>query len=291
MDVTSRAGRPLRYRILGPLEVYFGERNLAPSAAKVLTVLAFLLVHANEVLTVTDLTEELWGDCPPRRSKAAIQTYVYQLRRLFARLAEESGGPYQDELTTRGNGYLLRIDPSALDLNLLEERKRLGRRALAAGDNRSAADLFRQCLDLWRGHALADVDCGPALELEIARLEECRVNTAELKLEADLRLGQHDSAVGQLARLTSQYPLRESFQAQFMLALYRSGRRADALSAFDRLRHTLASELGVDPSPRVQRLHSRILTADSTLDHPASADAHAWAFGSGSGERINQIAV
>jgi DNA-binding SARP family transcriptional activator len=264
-------------QVLGPLEVRHGETSIVPSAAKPRTILALLGLSSNQFVDVATLMREVWGDRPPKSAATAVQTYVWQLRKLIGEAVGSADA--SDVLVTKSFGYLLAIGPDELDLGRLERAKQAGRRALAAGDFLTATSKFQDCLRMWRGRALADVQCGPALELEVNRMEECRINTTELKVEAELRLGQHDGVLGTLTSRIVEHPLRESFHAQHMLALHRCGRRAEALGAYHQLRHRLVSELGIEPSAQVQRLHGRILSADPALDNPGAPDSHAWNFG------------
>lgn len=254
--------------VLGPLLVEQVEayRLLPPSKPR--QVLALLALNAGSLVTVTAIVRELWGDAPPRSWATTVQTYVMQVRRLLVTVL----GPGSDAkqlLVTRAPGYLLRLDPERLDLTRFERRAAEGRAALQLGeDDARAARLLSDALQLWRGPALADLGAGPLLEVQVRRLTERRLATLGLWIEAELNLGHHREMVGELTALVAQHPLDEHFHAQLMLALYRAGRKSEALSAFHRLREMLVGDLGLEPSAQVRRLQEAILGCDPALDAP-----------------------
>ncbi|MEO3977557.1 AfsR/SARP family transcriptional regulator [Streptomyces sp. CAU 1734] len=260
----------MEIRVLGPLVAQLEHTSVVPSAAKPRQVLALLALHPGQVVTVSTLLDELWGDAPPRTAPATLQTYIRQLRRMLAAALDPSGvrGP-KDVLCTRYGGYALDVS-AAVDATEFQRLCVTGQTALREGADAEASQLLHRALALWRGPALADVQIGRALEVETLRLEETRLCALDGRIEADLRLGRHAALLGELTALAAQHPLHETVHAQLMLALYRSGRTSHALSAYQRLRRSLIRELALEPSPRLQRLHQAILESDPGLELPDS---------------------
>ena len=253
----------MELRILGPLEAVAEGRVVDIRGQKQRELLAILAVHANEVVSADRLIDELWGESPPASAVKTLQAYVSRLRKTLG------GG----SLTTHGHGYSLALAPGELDAErfatLLEE----GRRALAAGEPDRAAGTLDAALALWRGPALADFTYASFAQPAIARLDELRLAAREERVEADLARGRHAEVIGELEQLVAQNPLRERPRAQLMLALYRSGRQAEALQVYQEGRRTLAEELGLEPSQALQRLERQILEHDPALA-PAISEAH-----------------
>ncbi|MCX3061387.1 AfsR/SARP family transcriptional regulator [Streptomyces beihaiensis] len=245
-------------------------RTVTPSAAKVRVVLATLLVRSNEVVSVDGLIDELWGEDPPRTAMTTLQVYVSQLRKLLGDVEPEFG---REALLTRPPGYLLRVDPDQLDLAVFEKLHRDGREAMEHGDAAGAADLQRRALALWRGPLLSDTPHGSLLHNMAVRLTEVRNAALEQRMRAELQLGHHQELLGELQSLTDELPMHEEFHAHLMVALYRTGRQADALRTFSKLRRTLVDELAIEPGRRLQQLHSRILTGDVSLLSPSGQRA------------------
>jgi len=241
-------------RLLGPLEVDVAGRPVAVRRQKQRALLALLALRAGEVVSTDRLVDELWGETPPKSAVGSLQNLVSELRKALT----------PDVLITRAPGYLLDIERDAVDAHRFE---RLTREAGEAGPEQRAA-LLRQALALWRGPALADVQLERSVPGEAARLEELRASTWEDRLEAELELGRHSQLIGDLESLVSRHPLRERPIGLLMLALYRSGRQADALETYRQARERLVDELGIDPSPELQRLEQEILRQDSELDLP-----------------------
>jgi DNA-binding SARP family transcriptional activator len=248
----------MRFGLLGPLAVWLDGQPARVGGLKQRSVLAVLLLEANGVVSRDRLIDALWGDSPPPSASAALDAYVYRLRKLVG----------SDRLTRRGSGYVLRVGPGELDAGEFESLVAGGRAALAAGDAGGAARQLREALALWRGPALADLAGQPFADNEIARLEEVRLGALEDRIEADLILGRHDSVVSELRALVSSHPLRERLHGQLMTALYRGGRQAAALEAYQAARRTLADEFGIDPAPALQRLEIAILRQDPALEPP-----------------------
>ena len=255
----------LRIEILGPFSAHFGHLAVTPSAAKQRQILALLALNAGRVVTVPTLTEELWGDYPPRSSATTLQTYVMQLRNRLAAAAQDRRDARQ-LLSTAHSGYLLDAQPCRTDVEEFEQLARAGRGAAEDGDQRTASELLGRTLALWRGPALVDVRVGRVLELEATSLNESRLGVLERRIKADLALGRHADMLGELTVLAARNPMNENFCALLMTALYRSGHVARALEAFQRLRAVLRDELGVEPCPRLQRVQQAILAGDPALE-------------------------
>jgi DNA-binding SARP family transcriptional activator/pimeloyl-ACP methyl ester carboxylesterase len=247
------------FRILGPLEVRDGDRSVRLRGGKERALLGLLLVNANRTLALDRIVDDLWGDDVPETAQKMVQIYVSKLRKVLPPGA----------LHTRPPGYGLVLEPDLIDLHRFEQLLAEARVALEAGRAAQAADGFRAALELWRGPALAEFAAEPFASGETARLEELRVSALEGRLEADLQLGRHHDLVGEFEALTARYPLRENLRRQQMLALYRSGRQAEALAAYQNARHELADQLGIEPSPALRDLERRILQQDPRLELPA----------------------
>jgi predicted ATPase/DNA-binding SARP family transcriptional activator len=245
----------IEFGILGPLEVRRDGAPVAVGAAKQRALLAILLLRPNEVVSRDRLIDELWGEHPPGTAAHALEVYVSNLRRALGR----------DVVATRAGGYALAVEPEAVDAVRFEVLLRRGRAELAR-DAGSAAETLRTALALWRGPALADVTYEAFAQSEVARLEELRVVAIEERVEADLRLGNHAHVIPELEAAVRAHPLRERLRGQLMLALYRSGRQADALASYLQGRETLLDELGLEPSVELRELQAAILRQDPALD-------------------------
>ncbi|WP_333768950.1 AfsR/SARP family transcriptional regulator [Streptomyces sp. IBSBF 2435] len=262
----------MEFAILGPLRVYEQDRFYAPTAPKQRQLLALLLLNANQVVSTSTCIEELWEDNPPNTAMSTLQSYILQLRHKLRQVPRiGSLQAARRILETRGGGYLLSVRCDALDVNVFADLVRDGRAALSKDDAR-ASRLLGQALTMWNGAALADVTAGPILRTHLVGLEESRISVQEQRIEADLRLGRHHDLLGELSSLTNQYPTHENLHAQFMLALYRSGRRIQALGVVQRLRKVLHDELGLEPSPRIRHLHQAILACDPSIEAPEQPD-------------------
>lgn len=260
-------GADMDIRVLGPLELICGGRSVAPTAPKPRSVLALLLLHADQTVPVADLVCELWGDEPPASAMTTLQTYVLHLRKLLAAgLSLPASEVASSVLLTTPGGYMFRSGTATFDLPRYHQLAADGRRALAAGQNAIAAELLLKAQNLWRGPVLTDVHAGPKLQPQIKRLQESRLATVEQGIEARLRLGHHQEMLSELAGLTAQYQLHENLHAQFMVALHRSGRRQEALAVFQQLRTTMIEQLGLEPSKRLHLLQQAILADDPTLE-------------------------
>jgi len=250
----------MEFRILGPLEVADGSRLNLIAGARQRSLLAFLLLRRNEVVAFDLLLEELWGEQAYASAQNALQAAVSRLRRALP----------QDRLVTESGGYLLRLARDELDAERFEQLLGDGRAALSAEDAHKAAELLRLSLSLWRGAALADFLYEPFAQTEIARLEDLRLDALQARIDADLALGRHAELVAELEALVADHPLRERMRGQLMLALYWSGRQADALEVYRATRTMLLDELGLEPGPELRELERRILAQDPALELPAA---------------------
>jgi len=249
--------QPIEFRVLGPFEVWAGGRALELKRRKQRALLALLLLHAGEVVSTDRLIEELWAGKPPKAAVGSLQNLVSDLRKALGR----------DLVLTRQPGYVLDVEPEQVDLHRFE---RLVAQASEGGDAERRSEVLREALSLWRGPPLADLAFETFVHIEVARLEELRTAAREELIDAELELGHHAKLIGELEGLVTENPLRERLRGQLMLALYRSGRQAEALEAYRRARETLVDELGIDPSPELQRLEQSILRHDAELDLPAA---------------------
>jgi YVTN family beta-propeller protein len=246
----------MEYRILGPLEVFEGDRQLALGGTRQRALLAILLLHANEVVSTDRLVDELWGENPPESGPKALQVAVSQLRKTLQTASADG------LLVTRAPGYVLQVDEGELDRNRFE---RLVRDAGRERDPGKRADQLRKALALWRGPPLGDLAYESFAQPAIAHLEEERLAALEERIEADLEAGQDAALVGELEELVARHPLRERVRGQLIVALYRSGRQADALHVYQDARRTLVEELGVEPGPELQELQKAVLDHDPAL--------------------------
>jgi YVTN family beta-propeller protein len=252
------------FSILGPLEVSRSGCAVPLGGPRQRAVLALLLLEANRVVSMDRLAEDVWGGHPPEGWATTLQTYVFHLRHALE--PDRARGVAGDVLVTRDRGYLLRVDRDHLDAALFQDGFTSGRAALEAGQYAEAAGTLRKALDLWRSPVLADLADYAFTRPEAARLEELRLAALEARIDADLALGRHDALTAELEQLVAEHPLRERLHGQLMLALYRCGRQADALAAYQRVRELLTDELGIDPGQPLQQLHAAVLAHDPALD-------------------------
>lgn len=250
----------MEFRILGPLEVVHEGRELQIPGEKQRALLAALLLEANRVISTDRLIDDLWDEEPPETGAKALQVRVSQLRRAF-----EAEGVEEPVVTTRAPGYVIELGGHTLDLDEFEDLVRSGEEALDHDDAGKAAELLRSAVASWRGPPLAEFDLQFA-RMAAGRLDELRVAAIEKRIEAELTLGQHGGLVGELEELIGEYPFRERLRGEFMLALYRSGRQAEALDAYQSARRLLSDELGIEPSHHLQELERAILQQDPSLD-------------------------
>jgi len=276
MDIAMGA---VQFGILGNLEGRRAGHPLELGPAKQRIVLGLLLCQANHVVSVAALGEALWDDAPPRTAHKNLQVYLSAIRRL---ISSGSGG-FEAEAATRlvrrPPGYLLQITPDQLDALRFHELAAAGRLAVRGGDAVVAAGLLGRAIGLWRGPALPELASSPAIAAEADRLYEHYLAVYEDWAETKLRLGQHADIVDAVEHLARRHPFRERLRQAQMLALYRSGRQAEALAQFDAMRQRLAGDLGLDPSPVMLRLYESMLTGEQSatgrLDPAAPAHGSA----------------
>jgi DNA-binding SARP family transcriptional activator len=263
----------IEFRVLGPFEVLVDGRALELKRRKQRSLLALLMLRAGEVVSTDRLIEELWAGKPPKAAVGSLQNLVSELRKEVGR----------DTVRTRAPGYMLDVDPDRIDLNQFE---RLVAQAAEGGAPERRSALLREALGLWRGAPLADLAFEPFAHVEVARLEELRTAAREELVQAELELGRHSQLVAELETLVAENPLRERLRGQLMLALYRSGRQAEALEAYRQARETLVGELGIEPSLELQGLEQSILRHD-----PGLALAEEPTAGFGAEERRKTVTV
>jgi WD40 repeat protein/DNA-binding SARP family transcriptional activator len=246
----------LEFLVLGPIEVVGDAGAIKLGGRRQRAVLAILLLEANHVVPVEQIADGLYGEAPPATAVAQVRDHVSQLRRLLG----------QDLLETHAPGYLLRVEPDQVDALRFERLTEQAVASLGRGESETASDLARAALEMWRGPPLADFAHEAFAQPAIARLEASRLRAVEGRIEAELSLGNDGDLVAELEELTRAHPLREQLRAQLMLALYRSGRQAEALAVFHETRSALRDELGLEVSPALRDLAGQLLRQDPSLD-------------------------
>jgi DNA-binding SARP family transcriptional activator len=247
-------------QLLGSLSAQLRQQMVTPTAGKQRQLLALLALRAGQVVPTSTLAEELWGDDQPRSFAVTLQTYIFQLRRRLATAIKEKRD-IKHFLSTRHSGYLLECET---DVDEFRRLAQAGREAAEAEDPRAASGLLGRALTLWRGPALVDVVQGPVLEVESAGLAQTRLGVIEIRIQCDLALNRHNAVTSELMSLVAEHPLNENFCGLLMRAYYYSGHTAQALEAYHRLRAALNLALGLEPSPRLQRVHQAILSGELT---------------------------
>jgi YVTN family beta-propeller protein len=258
MQDPEQGDAQLEIRLLGPVEATIGERPLALGRRMQRALLALLALNANRVVSSDRLLDALWGERPPPTAPVALYGLISALRKLLEPQAAEL-------LVTKAPGYVLELPPDQIDVGRFELLAAEGRRALAADDAETASATLTEALALWRGPPLEDLAFLPFAQSEIGRLEELRLAVTEDRIDADLARGRNGDLVPELESLVAEHPLRERTRAQLMLALYRSGRQADALAAYREARTVLVDGLGLEPSAELQALERAILSHDLSL--------------------------
>jgi DNA-binding SARP family transcriptional activator len=254
----------MEFHVLGPLDVIRHGERLRLGPAKQRALLAILLLRANRAIPKNLLIDALWGAAPPPSAEKNIYVYVCNLRKVLG----------HDRIVRRVHGYLVTVHPGELDLDRFEEALRAGSRALAAGTPEQARALLEDALACWSDRPLADLPHHPYLQAESLRLDDRRMTALESKIDADLRLGRHHEVCDELSALVAEHPLRERLRAQHMIALFRAGRRAEALASYDAARRYLAAELGLEPGPLLTRLHGAVLEGtEPPEEHGGTASA------------------
>src|SRR5947208_6323169 len=253
----------MRFGILGPLQGIGDDgRELAGGGRMPRAVLVLLLVRGNEVVWSDQLVEELWAGAPPASGAKGLHVHVSRLRRALAAGHSDPGG---ERLVTTAGGYVLRVGPEELDVQRCERLIGEGRSLLAAGRPDQALAALSGAVELWRGDVLADFQYDAFAQGEIARLGELRAAVLEERIAVEMLLGREAQVLGELERLVRDYPYRERLRGQLMLALYRTGRQAEALAAYRAARSALVDELGIEPSVELRQLHEAILAQDGAL--------------------------
>ncbi|MBB5939862.1 AfsR/SARP family transcriptional regulator [Streptomyces zagrosensis] len=258
--------RQLRFTVLGPVRAWRGDEQLSTGSPQQRALLAALLLRDGRTATAPELVDGLWGNEPPDAAIATLRTYASRLRKSF--------GPESVALVSEAGGYSMRVDVDALDLARAEHLAAEAEKARTAGERAGARELITQALDLWDGEPLAGLP-GPYVDNQRTRLLEWRLSLVETRLDLDLELGHHTETISELTALTAAHPLRERLRELLMLALYRSGRQAEALAVYADTRRLLADELGVDPRAELAELQQRILQADADLNTPVRGSHNA----------------
>ena len=246
----------LEFRILGPLEVVGEHGPVRLGGSRQRATLAILLLNANRVVSVDRIVEDLYAEAAPVTALKQVQRQISELRKALG----------SSTIETRSPGYVIRLSPEQLDLGVFERLAADATEAISADDPRRAADLLRKGLELWRGDPLVDLAYESFAQASIERLQEIRLAALEQRIDADLALGAHSKLVGELDALVQEHPVRERFHAHRMLALYRSGRQAEALKAYAEARQKLMDGFGIEPSPALKKLERQMLAQDPRLE-------------------------
>ncbi|WP_079125023.1 AfsR/SARP family transcriptional regulator [Streptomyces lushanensis] len=269
-DTAPESGEPsLQVGVLGPLSLVVDGRNRTPSAPKPRQLLAFLILNANRLVRAEECIAELWGSRPPKTAMSTLQTYVLYIRQILRNASPDRS----HTLVTRNQGYQLRVGAQASDRLRFEHLAQHGREASMTGAYARSSQLLGEALALWRGPALTDVPSGALSSAHVIELEEARKGVLEWRVEADLQLGRHRELLDELGTLATLHPTHENIQAQYMLALHRSGMRPQALGVFQRLRCRLQDSFGIEPVPRLRRLYEAIDADEPALMRPAACPA------------------
>jgi DNA-binding SARP family transcriptional activator len=246
------------YRVLGPVEAWAGNVRVPIGGPTSQAIVAILALSAGRMVPADRLTAAAWGDHPPVTVSAQLHNRISHLRRSLSR--------HGDAIVRRSDGYVLDVDPGRVDALAFEQLAAQARMAAGPQEAARRADLLSRALTIWRGPALDGLPRTPVVAAKAARLEELRLGVTEERIEADLALGRLVDVIGELTVLVAEHPLRERLRGLLMIALYRSGRQADALAAYQAGRKLLIEELGVEPGPELSRIESAVLSCDPALD-------------------------
>lgn len=252
------ARHEVSFSLLGPLEVRKDGQDYAPTAPKVLQLLAMLLLQAGKAVHIDAIIKELWSGDPPRSVRTTMQTYIYQLRKCIEQ--NQLAPDPETLLVTKPPGYVFRVKPEQVDVFVFQQLCQQGRDALRGRNYVEAARTFRSALALWSGNPLANVQCGPVLSAYAIDLQEQQRAALHLRLQAELASGMHRDVIGELRHLVTDNPFDEGLHGLLMQALSASGRRSDALATYRRLRAVLNEELGVEPCAELQQMHTDLLS-------------------------------
>jgi DNA-binding SARP family transcriptional activator len=256
--------RAMEFGLLGPLLVRSGGAVAPVQRGKQRALLATLLLNANRAIRFEAIADTLWGAVPPPSAQATIRNYVKRLR---GALGDAGWG----RISTQPRGYMISVRDDELDITRFEALLGAARLSARAQAWAKTADQADEALALWRGDALADVECEVLAQRVVPRLAEMRMQAREVSLSARLRLGGYNAVIAELQYLGQVHPFREQLHALLMLALCQAGRSAEALTVYHRVRAQLADELGADPGPELRALYGRILAADLSLNSNALA--------------------
>jgi len=261
--MTDQKAAELRVQLLGPVRAWRGAEELDLGGPRRRAVFGMLAMRSHRPVSRSELIDGVWDPGPPASAVNSVHVYVSGLRRALE--PRRTCRASDEILATSGAGYMLRLEPDQLDATVMDRHLADARRLAAARDLAAVARALAAALGLWQGASLAGIP-GPWAGIERARLDELRQTATGDRIDVLLALGGHHQALAELAALVRQYPLRERFRSQVMLALYRCGRPADALAAFADARREFAEQLGIDPGPRLRHLHQQILTTSAALD-------------------------
>jgi DNA-binding SARP family transcriptional activator len=261
MGEETLMAREFRFTVLGPVRGWDGRAELELGAPQQRAMLAILLLARGRQVSLEGLIDGLWGEQVPRTATGTVRTYASRLR---GTLDPGAGRRRGQLIESAGDGYRLRPDALVLDLSTFERRMAGARAARDRHDSAASARLLREALGLWQGAALAGVP-GPYADSQRVLLTELRLAAGEEKLGLEISLGEHVQATAELRALVAEHPFRERLVELLMLALYRAGRQAEALLAYEATRHRLGEELGIDPGPSLRAMHQRVLQADRHL--------------------------
>ncbi|MEU9111254.1 AfsR/SARP family transcriptional regulator [Streptomyces sp. NPDC048483] len=256
----------MRFNILGPLEILRGGRDITPSAEKLRWLLALLVARGSQVVSISSLIDEVWGENPPRSAIATTRGYICQLRTSFRKATDYS--TTDSLIVTRPPGYGLRLSTGQVDAKAFEKATEGGRNLLAAGRPREAAQRLGQALGLWRGPVLADLPTGRLLRAHIAHLHEMWTTAQELSITARMQVGLHRELIPELRSLVIEFPFNEWLHGALIEALNRSGRRGEALRAYRDLQRILDDALGLAPSAPLQRLQRQLHVPEQEREEP-----------------------
>jgi len=245
----------VRYEILGPLRVVDEQGSAPLRAQKLAALLAVLLIRSDQVVMAERLPRELWGDMPPQRTTASIYVCISRLRKFLSRPGQ------RNPIITRPGGYMLCRASSECDADIFQRLVANGRKHVRSGEPAEAAACFERAMGLWRGPALDTVRTGPIVAGFVKRLDEMRIECAEMSVEVDLELGRHEELVGRLRSLVAEFPLRETFYRQLMLALYRSDRKSEALGIYESACRVLDRDTGLEPGRDLRQLRHTVLAS------------------------------
>ncbi|MCX4763957.1 AfsR/SARP family transcriptional regulator [Streptomyces sp. NBC_01275] len=256
-------GKSVKFQVLGPIGIATQDGlQVAPKALKLRSLLAYLCAHREEVVSVSRLTEVLWSGAPPRTAPTALHVYISKLRQYLQSLGLDA----TSLIVTQPPGYRINLSGHVLDLDQFEVLlARAGRLRSSLESLEEASEVLDSAIALWRGRALEDLRTVPAFDSLGQRLDERRAFAHTQRLEIELELGNHKAVISEISSLIDERPTWENLYGYLMVALYRSGRTAEALAAYGRIRQVLVQDLGIEPGPQLKRLQQSILTHDPAL--------------------------